>query len=107
MNNKQIQTYSIGFVGIIIFTFALTQLPESFHIFQSDRAVMFALLLTIIMVMLNEVKEARISADSIFLRTIPGLKAVEEAVGQGTALRAAPLALRDLRRTQGLRGQSS
>ena len=86
MNNKQIQTYSIGFLGITIFTFALTQLPESIHIFQSERAVMFALLLTIIMVMLNEVKEARVSADSIFLRTIPGLKAVEEAVGRSTEM---------------------
>ena len=86
MNNKQIQTYSIGFIGITIFTFVLTQLPESIHIFQSERAVMFALLLTIIMVMLNEVKEARVSADSIFLRTIPGLKAVEEAVGRSTEM---------------------
>jgi hypothetical protein len=86
MDNKQIQTYSVGFIGITLFTFALTQLPESIHIFQSDRAVMFALLLTIIMVMLNEVKQARISSDSIFLRTIPGLKAVEEAVGRSTEM---------------------
>nr|MBC8226323.1 hypothetical protein [Gammaproteobacteria bacterium] len=86
MDNKQIQTYSLGFIGITLFTFALTQLPESIHIFQSDRAVMFALLLTIIMVMLNEVKQARISSDSIFLRTIPGLKAVEEAVGRSTEM---------------------
>ena len=86
MNNKQIQTYSLGFLGITLFTFVLTQLPDSIHIFQSDRAVMFILLLTIIMVMLNEVKEARISTDSIFLRTIPGLKAVEEAVGRSTEM---------------------
>ena len=86
MDNKQIQTYSLGFLGITLFTFALTQLPDSIHIFQSDRAVMFALLLIIIMVMLNEVKQARISSDSIFLRTIPGLKAVEEAVGRSTEM---------------------
>ena len=66
MNNKQIQTYSIGFIGITIFTFVLTQLPESIHIFQSERAVMFALLLTIIMVMLNEVAASkRVQADYI------------------------------------------
>ena len=81
MNNKQLKTYALGFLGITFFTVVLTQLPDSIHIFKSERSVMFVLLLTIIMVMLNEVKQARISSDSIFLRTIPGLKAVEEAVG--------------------------
>ena len=86
MNNKQLKTYTLGFLGITIFTVLLMQLPDSIHIFKSERAVMFVLLLTIIMVMLNEVKQARISSDSIFLRTIPGLKAVEEAVGRSTEM---------------------
>ena len=73
MDNKQLKTYALGFLGIALFTFALIQLPDSIHIFKSERAVMFVLLLTIIIVMLNEVRQARISSDSIFLRTIPGL----------------------------------
>ena len=82
MNNQQLKTYILGFVGISLFTFLLSSLPDSIHFFKSERSVMFILLLTIIMVMFNEVKQARISSDSIFLRTIPGLKAVEEAVGR-------------------------
>ena len=65
MNNKQLKTYALGFLGITFFTVVLTQLPDSIHIFKSERSVMFVLLLTIIMVMLNEVKQARISSDSI------------------------------------------
>lgn len=47
---------------------------------------MFIVLLTVIMVLLNEIQNARKDSDSIFLRTIPGLKAVEEAVGRSTEM---------------------
>ena len=40
----------------------------------------------VIMIMLYEVKLAKNSSEPIFLRTIPGLKAVEEAVGRSTEM---------------------
>ena len=42
---------------------------------------MFVFTLIVIMIMLYEVKLAKSSSEPTFLRTIPGLKAVEEAVG--------------------------
>ena len=47
---------------------------------------MFVFTLIVIMIMLYEVKLAKSSSEPTFLRTIPGLKAVEEAVGRSTEM---------------------
>ena len=82
MDNKRVVIYTVGILGIIIFTFILSQ----FHVFNSSRSFMFIVLLTVIMVLFNEIQNARKDSDSIFLRAIPGLKAVEEAVGRSTEM---------------------
>ena len=82
MDNKRVVIYTVGILGIVIFTFILSQ----FHIFNSSRSFMFIVLLTVIMVLFNEIQNARKDSDSIFLRNIPGLKAVEEAVGRSTEM---------------------
>ena len=82
MDNKRVVIYTVGILGIIIFTFILSQ----FHVFNSSRSFMFIVLLTVIMVLFNEIQNARKDSDSIFLRDIPGLKAVEEAVGRSTEM---------------------
>ena len=82
MDNKRVVVYTVGILGIVIFTFILSQ----FHIFNSSRSFMFIVLLTVIMVLFNEIQNARKDSDSIFLRDIPGLKAVEEAVGRSTEM---------------------
>ena len=85
MNNKY-QVYSGGIVGILLFTLALSALPESLNFFREEKSAMFAFTLTVIMIMLYEVRLAKSSSEDIFLRTIPGLKAVEEAVGRSTEM---------------------
>ena len=85
MNNKY-QVYAGGIVGILLLTFALSAVPESFNFFREEKSAMFAFTLTVIMIMLYEVKLAKSSSEDIFLRTIPGLKAVEEAVGRSTEM---------------------
>ena len=82
MDNKRVVIYAVGILGIVIFTFILSQ----FHVFNSSRSFMFIVLLTVIMVLFNEIQNARKDSDSIFLRAIPGLKAVEEAVGRSTEM---------------------
>ena len=82
MDNKRVVVYTVGILGIVIFTFILSQ----FHVFNSSRSFMFIVLLTVIMVLFNEIQNARKDSDSIFLRAIPGLKAVEEAVGRSTEM---------------------
>ena len=82
MDNKRVVIYAVGILGIVIFTFILSQ----FHVFNSSRSFMFIVLLTVIMVLFNEIQNARKDSDSIFLRDIPGLKAVEEAVGRSTEM---------------------
>ena len=82
MDNKRVVVYTVGILGIVIFTFILSQ----FHVFNSSRSFMFIVLLTVIMVLFNEIQNARKDSDSIFLRDIPGLKAVEEAVGRSTEM---------------------
>ena len=82
MDNKRVVIYTVGILGIIIFTFILSQ----FHVFNSSRSFMFIVLITVIMVLFNEIQNARKDSDSIFLRAIPGLKAVEEAVGRSTEM---------------------
>ena len=85
MNNKY-QVYVGGIVGILLFTLALSALPESLNFFREEKSAMFAFTLTVIMIMLYEVRLAKSSSEDIFLRTIPGLKAVEEAVGRSTEM---------------------
>ena len=85
MNNKY-QIYAGGIVGILLFTLALSALPESLNFFREEKSAMFAFTLTVIMIMLYEVRLAKSSSEDIFLRTIPGLKAVEEAVGRSTEM---------------------
>ena len=85
MNNK-FTVYSGGIVGIILLTFLLSVIPDSFNFFREEKSAMFVFTLIVIMIMLYEVKLAKSSSEPTFLRTIPGLKAVEEAVGRSTAV---------------------
>lgn len=84
--NSKYQVYAGGIVGILLFTLALSALPESLNFFREEKSAMFAFTLTVIMIMLYEVRLAKNSSEDIFLRTIPGLKAVEEAVGRSTEM---------------------
>ena len=98
MDNQRGVKYGIGILVIIVFTYVLSNYHVALNfilhrwditvesIFNSDRAFLFVVLLTVIMVLLNEIRNARKDSDSIFLRTIPGLKAVEEAVGRSTEM---------------------
>ena len=85
MNNK-FAVYAGGIVGIILLTFLLSVIPDSFNFFREEKSAMFVFTLIVIMIMLYEVKLAKNSSEPIFLRTIPGLKAVEEAVGRSTEM---------------------
>ena len=85
MNNKFV-VYSVGIVGIILLTFLLSVVPDSFNFFREEKSAMFVFTLIVIMIMLYEVKLAKSSSEPTFLRTIPGLKAVEEAVGRSTEM---------------------
>ena len=55
MNNKY-QVYAGGIVGILLFTLALSALPESLNFFREEKSAMFAFTLTVIMIMLYEVR---------------------------------------------------
>jgi hypothetical protein len=85
MNNK-FTVYAGGIVGIILFTVLLSVVPDSFNFFREEKSAMFVFTLIVIMIMLYEVKLAKSSSEPTFLRTIPGLKAVEEAVGRSTEM---------------------
>ena len=50
MNNKY-QVYAGGIVGILLFTLALSALPESLNFFREEKSAMFAFTLTVIMIM--------------------------------------------------------
>jgi len=80
--NKQTLQNQIVLIGIVILTFFVSR----FEFFNSERSFMFAILLLIIYILFQEVSNVRKNPDSIFLRTIPGLKAVEEAVGRSTEM---------------------
>jgi len=85
MNNK-FTVYTVGIVGIILLTFLLSVVPDSLNFFREEQSAMFVFTLIVIMIMLYEVKLAKSSSAPTFLRTIPGLKAVEEAVGRSTEM---------------------
>ena len=59
---------------------------DSHNFFNEGNSAMFVLSLIVIMIILYEVRLARNSSAPIFLRSIPGLKAVEEAVGRSTEM---------------------
>lgn len=80
--NKQTLQNQLVFIGIVL----LTLLISRFEFFNSERSFMFAILLLIIYILFQEVSNVKKNPDSIFLRTIPGLKAVEEAVGRSTEM---------------------
>ena len=85
MNNK-FTVYAVGIVGIILLTFLLSVVPDLLNFFREEQSAMFVFTLIVIMIMLYEVKLAKSSSAPTFLRTIPGLKAVEEAVGRSTEM---------------------
>ena len=85
MNNK-FTVYAVGIVGIILLTFLLSVVPDSLNFFREEQSAMFVFTLIVIMIMLYEVKLAKSLSAPTFLRTIPGLKAVEEAVGRSTEM---------------------
>jgi len=85
MNNK-FTVYAVGIIGIILLTFLLSVVPDSLNFFREEQSAMFVFTLIVIMIMLYEVKLAKSSSGPTFLRTIPGLKAVEEAVGRSTEM---------------------
>jgi len=66
MNNKY-QVYAMGIVGILLFTLALSSLPDSLNFFREEKSAMFAFTLTVIMIMLYEVKLAKNSSENTFL----------------------------------------
>ena len=80
--NKQTLQNQLVLIGIVL----LTLLISRFEFFNSERSFMFAILLLIIYILFQEVSNVKKNPDSIFLRTIPGLKAVEEAVGRSTEM---------------------
>ena len=85
MNNK-FTVYAGGIVGIILLTFLLSVIPDSFNFFREEQSAMFIFTLIVIMIMLYEVKLAKPSSEPTFWRTIPGLISVEEAVGRSTEM---------------------
>ncbi len=55
MNNK-FAVYSVGIVGIILLTFLLSVVPDSFNFFREEKSAMFVFTLIVIMIMLYEVR---------------------------------------------------
>ena len=84
--DKKYTTYIIGIIFIIAFTIVLTMLPSSVDFFKDEKAAMFVLTLSVIFIMLYEIKLTKFNNKLPFLRSIPGLKAIEEAVGRSTEM---------------------
>ncbi|MFL3006925.1 MAG: DUF6754 domain-containing protein [Candidatus Neomarinimicrobiota bacterium] len=84
--DKKYTTYIIGIFFIIAFTIMLTMLPSSVDFFKDEKAAMFVLTLSVIFIMLYEIKLTKFNNKLPFLRSIPGLKAIEEAVGRSTEM---------------------
>ena len=84
--DKKYTTYIIGIIFIIAFTLVLTMLPPSLDFFKDEKAAMFVLTLSVIFIMLYEIKLTKFNNKLPFLRSIPGLKAIEEAVGRSTEM---------------------
>ena len=84
--DKKYTTYIVGIFLIIVFTILLTMLPSSINFFKEEKSAMFVLTLSVIFIMLYEIKLTKFTDNLPFLRSIPGLKAIEEAVGRSTEM---------------------
>ena len=84
--DKKYTTYIVGIFLIIVFTILLTMLPPSINFFKEEKSAMFVLTLSVIFIMLYEIKLTKFADKLPFLRSIPGLKAIEEAVGRSTEM---------------------
>ena len=84
--DKKYTTYILGIFLIIGFTILLTLLPSSINFFKNEKSAMFVLTLSVIFIMLYEIKLTKFTDKLPFLRSIPGLKAIEEAVGRSTEM---------------------
>lgn len=84
--DKKYTIYSVGILFIVAFTAGLSMLPNSVNFFKEEKSAMFVLTLSVIFIMLNEIKLTKSMSNLPFLRSIPGLKAIEEAVGRSTEM---------------------
>ena len=84
--DKKYTTYIVGIFLIIVLTILLTMLPSSINFFKEEKSAMFVLTLSVIFIMLYEIKLTKFTDKLPFLRSIPGLKAIEEAVGRSTEM---------------------
>ena len=71
---------------MVAFTVGLSMLPNSVNFFKEEKSAMFVLTLSVIFIMLYEIKLTKSMSNLPFLRSIPGLKAIEEAVGRSTEM---------------------
>ena len=84
--DKKYTIYSVGILFIVAFTAGLSMLPNSVNFFKEEKSAMFVLTLSVIFIMLYEIKLTKSMSNLPFLRSIPGLKAIEEAVGRSTEM---------------------
>ena len=84
--DKKYTIYSVGILFIVAFTVGLSMLPNSVNFFKEEKSAMFVLTLSVIFIMLYEIKLTKSMSNLPFLRSIPGLKAIEEAVGRSTEM---------------------
>ena len=84
--DKKYTAYIVGIFLIIGFTILLTLLPSTINFFKEQKSAMFVLTLSVIFIMLYEIRLTKFTDKLPFLRSIPGLKAIEEAVGRSTEM---------------------
>ena len=84
--DKKYTIYAVGILFIVAFTVGLSMLPNSVNFFKEEKFAMFVLTLSVIFIMLYEIKLTKSMSNLPFLRSIPGLKAIEEAVGRSTEM---------------------
>ena len=84
--DKKYTVYAVGILFIVAFTVVLSMLPNSVNFFKEEKSAMFVLTLSVIFIMLYEIKLTKSMSNLPFLRSIPGLKAIEEAVGRSTEM---------------------
>ena len=84
--DKKYTIYSVGILFIVALTAGLSMLPNSVNFFKEEKSAMFVLTLSVIFIMLYEIKLTKSMSNLPFLRSIPGLKAIEEAVGRSTEM---------------------
>ena len=84
--DKKYTIYAVGILFIVAFTAGISMLPNSVNFFKEEKSAMFVLTLSVIFIMLYEIKLTKSMSNLPFLRSIPGLKAIEEAVGRSTEM---------------------